>query len=110
MRTYYIQPYGDGTFSVQVVEDGLDDFSSSHATREEAQAAMAAEIVRDAAPDLLAALSMGVTMRAAQRAYFKDRTQKNLITSKEWEAAFDKAAHDAVAKATGALTQGGLAL
>ena len=34
----------------------------------------------------------GVIMRAAQRAYFADRSRENLIASKEAEKAFDVAA------------------
>ena len=42
------------------------------------------------------ALRLGVDARAAQRAYFKDRSQSNLVASKQSEAAFDKAARAAL--------------
>lgn len=41
-------------------------------------------------------LRQGVTMRAAQRAYFADRSRENLIASKEREKAFDVAARAAL--------------
>lgn len=52
-----------------------------------------------AAPDLLDAVRLGRAMRAAQAAYFKDRSRENLIASKQAEAAFDKAAAAVIAKA-----------
>ncbi len=42
------------------------------------------------------ALRRGVAMRAAQRAYFADRSRENLIASKEAEKAFDAAARAAL--------------
>jgi hypothetical protein len=42
------------------------------------------------------ALRQGVAMRAAQRAYFADRSRENLIASKEAERAFDAAARAAL--------------
>lgn len=42
------------------------------------------------------AVRLGVEARQAQRAYFKDRTQSNLVASKQAEAAFDKAARAAL--------------
>lgn len=42
------------------------------------------------------ALRQGVAMRAAQRAYFADRSRENLIASKEAEKAFDVAARAAL--------------
>ena len=42
--------------------------------------------------ELEAALQLGVIMRHAQVAYFKDRSKENLIVSKQAEAAFDRAA------------------
>lgn len=47
---------------------------------------------RDAVEPLHAALRLGAAMRAAQRAYFADRSRDNLIASKQAEAAFDVAA------------------
>lgn len=41
---------------------------------------------------LLEVVRLGVEMRQAQSAYFKNRTKENLIASKQAEAAFDKAA------------------
>jgi hypothetical protein len=38
----------------------------------------------------------GVAMRAAQKAYFADRSRENLIASKEAEKAFDAAARAAL--------------
>lgn len=38
----------------------------------------------------------GMTMRAAQKAYFADRSRENLIASKEAEKAFDVAARAAL--------------
>ena len=40
---------------------------------------------------LHAALRLGAAMRAAQRAYFAERSRDNLIASKQAEAAFDAA-------------------
>jgi len=42
------------------------------------------------------ALQQGVAMRAAQKAYFADRSRENLIASKEAERAFDVAARTAL--------------
>jgi hypothetical protein len=42
------------------------------------------------------ALRQGVAMRAAQKAYFADRSRENLIASKEAERAFDIAARAAL--------------
>lgn len=42
------------------------------------------------------AVDLGVKMRKAQAAYFKDRSQDNLIASKVAEADFDKAAKAAI--------------
>lgn len=41
---------------------------------------------------LRGALELGVEMRKAQKIYFKDRNQQNLIASKQAENAFDAAA------------------
>lgn len=43
------------------------------------------------------ALELGVSMRQAQKHYFKNRTQENLIASKQAEKAFDDAASAALA-------------
>jgi hypothetical protein len=55
----------------------------------------AGQVLFDAADrieQLEAALQLGVIMRHAQVAYFKDRSKENLIVSKQAEAAFDRAA------------------
>ena len=41
--------------------------------------------------DLEAILRKAQYMRQRQKQYFKDRTQKNLVESKQAEAAFDRA-------------------
>lgn len=46
---------------------------------------------REAEDPAMAAVSLGIKMREAQRAYFKSRTSANLIASKNAEKAFDDA-------------------
>jgi hypothetical protein len=56
---------------------------------------------RQHTPDLLSVVKLGVAMREAQRAYFKNRTQERLVASKQAEKAFDAAARAAIERATG---------
>ena len=59
----------------------------------------ALDLIDEAADEierLREALRQGVTMRAAQKAYFADRSRENLIASKEAEKAFDVAARAAL--------------
>lgn len=46
--------------------------------------------------NLLRAALMGQSMRAAQKAYFKDRSQNNLKAAKALESAFDNALTEAL--------------
>jgi hypothetical protein len=48
--------------------------------------------------DLVAALLKGIEMRAAQRAYFANRKQANLVASKVAEKEFDSHARDILDK------------
>ncbi|WP_445505044.1 hypothetical protein [Microvirga sp. G4-2] len=50
---------------------------------------------------LEAAVRLGVAMRQAQAAYFKDRTRENLIASKVAEKEFDTAARVALEEMEG---------
>ena len=49
---------------------------------------------RDEIERLREALQLGADMRNAQKTYFKDRNQGNLIKSKQTEKAFDDALKD----------------
>jgi hypothetical protein len=53
------------------------------------------------APDLCALVVLAQRMRAAQTAYFRDRTQANLQASKALEADFDRIAATVMARARG---------
>lgn len=55
-----------------------------------------------AAPDLLAALKLGILARVAQRRYFKTRDRTDLMASRAADKAFDDAADKALVKASGA--------
>ena len=48
--------------------------------------------LRDRIEELEAILRKAQYMRQRQKQYFKDRTQENLVGSKQAEAAFDRAA------------------
>jgi hypothetical protein len=54
------------------------------------------KVMTDIVERLREVVRQGVAMRAAQRAYFKDRSRENLIASKEAEKAFDAAARAAL--------------
>lgn len=50
------------------------------------------EMLAPSPPQPLDVVKLGVLMRAAQRVYFKERSQEALLRSKRLEADFDRAA------------------
>lgn len=50
------------------------------------------EMLAPQPPSAIDVVKLGVLMRAAQRVYFKERSQQALLRSKRLEADFDRAA------------------
>lgn len=79
--------------SISMLEEEIETWKSLYFSAENAAKQNKEEVER-----LRDAVNIGVAMRAAQKAYFANRTQGNLVASKQMETEFDKAARAALAE------------